>query len=65
MGTLIVIIYRLGLVAIWLGALGVGAVTIGLLADNLPLGIGLIIIIAVLIVGVIAHLLWRWILGQE
>ena len=64
MGTLIVIMYRLGLAIIWLVVLVVVSVMISELANDYH-WIGLLIIIAVLIVAVVAHLLLRWILGQK
>ncbi len=70
MGTLIVIIYRLGLVAIWLLVLVVVSWIINDYVNSYqqrnPMSwIGFLFIIGSLIVAFVVHQLWRWVLGQK
>lgn len=69
MDRLLQIIYRLGLAAIWLVALfwvlfG-GMVFFRNGSNGNYDNFGLIMSIGALVVAVVAHLLWRWILGQK
>ena len=62
------IIYRVGLSAIWLVALFwfvFGGIIFFQEFNGNYDNTGLIMSIGALIVGVVAHLLWRWILGQK